>query len=485
MLYINSLIDGDIRVYKCPVCHMKFNSISQLESHFERQHDNLIAEGTTTKQTIFNIRNNKTYQICTICKKNKCDWNEKLGRYNIICNDPVCKETARKRFMNNYKKKHGKLHSINDPEVQKMLLFAKKNSGEYLFKDGGRIRYASMYERDFLELLDKDLKLPSTADTIRECDIYFEYKYDGKKHIYIPDYYMEVYNLIIEIKSNDNTHPKIMAIDKETELLKDKAVIKSNNYNYIKIMDKDYEQFITLLEVLKNLHLSNKTYDKFIIIPESKPPKNLKEVPNLAFIKNEKAFNNKVFIDFIERMKITRFKLLLHRDYIPEQYIEEEDVDLFPTNEVILRQIEIKDYKEAKKRFNEFDKYVTVKYIKFLNHMYMSTCFERPSNYCISLIFENDKDNIVEKILKTLKIRAHTENYIILKTKMGYVFVGNYNAKSPINSFFKTNIASVYKGVTLNESLLIPVPGTIDGDITVEILEDYCSVKTKKLVYKK
>ena len=67
--------------------------------------------------------------------------------------------------------------------------------------------------------------------------------YENKKHFYIPDFFIPSLNLEVEIKDGDestvgaNHHPKIMAVDRVKEALKD-DVMKSNNknFNYIKIV---------------------------------------------------------------------------------------------------------------------------------------------------------------------------------------------------------------------------------------------------------
>ena len=77
-------------------------------------------------------------------------------------------------------------------------------------------------------------------------------------------------NITIEIKDggdNPNKHPKIIAVDKVKEKLKDEAVIKSKSYNYIKITNKEYENFIKLVGILKERNLSDdKTYQPIIIV---------------------------------------------------------------------------------------------------------------------------------------------------------------------------------------------------------------------------
>ena len=60
-------------------------------------------------------------------------------------------------------------------------------------------------------------------------------------------------------------HHKIQDVDKEKENLKDASIIKNGGYNYIKIVDKDYNEFVNLVQVLKNIQDKQ---DPYIIIPE-------------------------------------------------------------------------------------------------------------------------------------------------------------------------------------------------------------------------
>ena len=83
----------------------------------------------------------------------------------------------------------------------------------------------------------------------------FFYEYEGKKHFYIPDVFIPSLNLEIEIKDggdNPNTHPKIMAVDKVKEQLKDAVMAdKAVPFNYIKIVNKEYKKFFKYLEIAK------------------------------------------------------------------------------------------------------------------------------------------------------------------------------------------------------------------------------------------
>ena len=65
---------------------------------------------------------------------------------------------------------------------------------------------------------------------------------NGKKHTYHSDFYIDKYNLIVEIKSSYTYN-----YDIDKNLAKEKYS-KLNGYNFIFIIDKNYEYFNKLLE---------------------------------------------------------------------------------------------------------------------------------------------------------------------------------------------------------------------------------------------
>jgi hypothetical protein len=472
MLFDNNMITYAVKKYSCPWCTNSYTADKPLYVHVRLAHSDEIPEGMSAEQRVFNVKHNKEFQLCTICKINHTKWNPKTGRYSLICEDPVCKKTARDRFLANFKKKNGKDHSINDPEIQKQMLFAKKNSGEYAFKDGGKVRYASTYEKDFLELLDLTLNYPSDPATIRECDIYFNYIYEEKPKFYIPDYYMEQLDLIIEIKSDENSHPKIQAVDKVTEELKDNAVKKDGSHNFIKIMNKDYTQFLELIEVLKNKHINKSSYDKYCIIPDYKPPKNLDKMPELDFYKSKEKFNNDNIINLYNRISDKNdllFSLVLNKSRIPEEYMNEEDKILINEEKIILRETKVDINNESKVRqtFNEFNKYVTNKYMKFIDQKFLNTVFKATN---CSVIY-TDKLIKVDKILGGFG--KNIKEFVTIVTSTGYVLV---LLTTHYELFDK--VPKIYKDTKFNKNdILVPIPGTIDNGYIVKVNDEYSNVE--------
>ena len=98
---------------------------------------------------------------------------------------------------------------------------------------------------DFLDKL-KSLGW-SPNDVISPSPNTYPYKWkDGSVHFYIPDFFIPSLTLEVEIKESDNTHPR-MEHEREMEHIKDnmmKKIGKDSSINYIKIVDKNYDQFI-------------------------------------------------------------------------------------------------------------------------------------------------------------------------------------------------------------------------------------------------
>lgn len=260
------------RIYKCCDCKNKYQSIYVLYKHILNEHRDNIPVGIPVEQYYFNRKRNISHgPFCVICKKNYTQWNPRTNKYHRFCSE-ACKKKAGELFHKNYIAKHGKDYSINNPEQQKKMQSGRRISGTYKFSDGGELEYGSSYEQHFLEYCDRKLEL--TSNDISRCpfEFYYLYKYpdenEPKTHFYMPDFYIESLRLIIEIKDggdNPNMHHKIQSIDKEKEKLKDKAIIESKSYNYIKIVNKDYEDFNKILDLLKNKEFDENNNSKWII----------------------------------------------------------------------------------------------------------------------------------------------------------------------------------------------------------------------------
>lgn len=244
-----------VKNFKCPTCSKIYQSLKPWANHIEKSHPTLIPEGWTSTRYFYYLQTGKATGRCVICKS-PTDWNESTGKYHRFCKNPKCREIYREEFKSRMINRYGKVTLLDDPEQQRKMLMAKKNSGYYELP-GGKVGYASTYEYHFLRICDKYLHL-TAADIMGPSPhtYYYDYKnpndveHEGKK-FYIPDFYIPSINLEIEIKQNTSTHPQILLIDKVKEKLKDEMMIALPDINYIKITDKDYTKFFDMIIALK------------------------------------------------------------------------------------------------------------------------------------------------------------------------------------------------------------------------------------------
>lgn len=267
-----------IKYWKCPDCANKYTSYNLLVRHVETVHKEVIPDGQSVHQYLFNRRNNKTGGKCVICGK-PTTFNETTRKYNRFCSEN-CRKKAGEIAERNLKKKTGKTRKerMSDPKTQIEMLKNRTISGTYVFRDGKTtIGYVGSYELDFLKFYDLELKL-DPLDII-ECPYFFEYIYENEKHTYIPDFAIMIGNsggpniiaTIIEIKDgaeSNQTNKAIIETSQVKEKYKDQAVIASKKFNFIKIRDKKYDDFVNLLEILKERNSDGGTFEPIIINPD-------------------------------------------------------------------------------------------------------------------------------------------------------------------------------------------------------------------------
>lgn len=257
--------------YKCPYCEGRFTR-AKLHIHIQEKHEDLIPEGYTALRVAFNTINNKTEGHCIMCG-NITDWNEDKGRYERLCNDPKCHEAYKKMVAERTKKKYGTERLQTDPEyaeyVQRKALAGRKMHGEYTFADGGKIEYFGSYERKFLQFMDQVMHCESEDILAPAPSI--KYQYEGKTHLYIPDFYYIPYNLIIEIKdggSNPNNHPHRTGEDELKLRAKEEAIRQLNEFSYVRVVNNDFSQVLSIMAVLK-YNMAHRYNDPVIKVNES------------------------------------------------------------------------------------------------------------------------------------------------------------------------------------------------------------------------
>lgn len=258
---------------KCRLCGRTFINKDSLIRHIDKSHSDQIPTDWTAARYENYLRTGKTHGTCVICKEDT-QWNDVTGKYCRFCGKQSCKDKARKIAEENLLKTKGITHSqmLSDPDFQRKMIYSKKTSGVYRFSNGtgnSEIHYDSSYGKDFLEMLDYFMGF-NEDDIVGPSPNTYVYKYDGKNHFYIPDYYIPSLNLEVEIKDggdNPNKHPKIQSVDKVKESLKDKVMEKAK-VNYVKISNKQYTTFYRMLLELKEKD-STKETSEFIYIVES------------------------------------------------------------------------------------------------------------------------------------------------------------------------------------------------------------------------
>lgn len=241
-----------VKYYRCPECKKVYNSLKPWGTHMINCHPELIPEGWTPARYFYFLQTKKDHGSCIICK-GETDWLESRMKYARFCNNPACKEAYREQFKNRMISSYGKVCLLDDPEQQRKMLLAKKNSGYYTLSDGTDIEYASSYEQHFLMMIDHLFRITGN-DIMGPSPHTYYYDYvnpedrenEGRK-FYIPDYFFPSLSLEVEIKQNTSTHPKILRIDKVKEKCKDETMKKNPAINYIKIVDKNYDEFLKFI----------------------------------------------------------------------------------------------------------------------------------------------------------------------------------------------------------------------------------------------
>lgn len=245
-----------VKNYKCPKCGKIYASLKLWGNHVQKMHPEEIPEGWSIPRYFYFIQTGKSEGKCVICHR-PTSWNDSTWKYNRFCDDPACKAKYREAFSKRMIGKYGKVTLLDDPEHQRKMIMQKKTSGYYDFPDG-KVGYSSSYELDFLKMCDKFLGMYA-QDILQPSPhtYYYDYKNsedkaDEGRKFYIPDFFIPSLNLEIEIKQNTSTHPKILRVDKVKEAEKDELMASISGINYIKIMDKQYDEFLELVHQLRN-----------------------------------------------------------------------------------------------------------------------------------------------------------------------------------------------------------------------------------------
>lgn len=254
--------------YKCPYCEKRLIR-KDLINHIDRRHEELIPQDYTSARVVYDMVNKVSHGTCRVCGK-PTKWNEKSGRYDVLCGNPKCKQHMRDEYKKNMLRVRGTYNILNDPEQQKIMLANRKISGSYTFSDGGVLTYTGTYEKNCLEFMDVVMQI-SSKDILSPGPT-LEYEYNGKKHFYITDFYYIPYNLIIEVKDGgDNPNNKStpgMISSREKTIEKERLITDRGDYNYIRLTNNNFAQLLDIFMVIKQRLLEGDD-NKVIKINES------------------------------------------------------------------------------------------------------------------------------------------------------------------------------------------------------------------------
>lgn len=256
--------------YKCPFCD-KRDYKEELVDHIDKEHKSLIPSDSTAARLVFNIANKKDHGTCVCGCGRETAWREDLWRYDRYAT-PQCKEKYSKEMKQRMVNKYGKEYLLDDPEMQNKMLAGRSISGVYKFSNSGQMNYVGSYERKFLEFCDKVMNYKSYD--IEQPGPVIEYEYEGKKHLWITDFYIPSANLVLDIKdggSNPNTRD--MKSYREKQNLKEAALAETGKYNYLRLTDNNFAQLMLILAEIKSRLIEandkNEPYAPIIKINES------------------------------------------------------------------------------------------------------------------------------------------------------------------------------------------------------------------------
>ena len=234
-----------INKVKCPFCGKIYTQKKSLYTHLEKEHNEQL-QGLSPAQVYFNIRNNKTHGSCIICGK-ETKFNEVTEKYERLCSE-TCKQRYRQIFRERMIKRYGKDTLTDDPEQQLKMQANRKIAGTYIWSDGAKFKYLGSYEKHALQYLDRNLGLKS-QDVMAPAPMSIKYHYEDKDRFYMPDFYIVPFNLLVEVKGTNNHYQKR---DRDLEEAKDKAA-KESEYNYTKIVDKNYKPLMDIIDNIKEV----------------------------------------------------------------------------------------------------------------------------------------------------------------------------------------------------------------------------------------
>lgn len=243
--------------YHCPFCDEKYPRM-ELIDHVEKEHSALIPENYTATRVVYEAINKTDHGTCMICKKNVYTWNEKISRYNNLCDNPKCREEVRRIALERHMRVYNKPTLLNDPMQQEKMLSNRHISGKYKYSDGTIFTYTGRYEKATIEFMDKVLNIDSKD--IQMPGPVLDYEFHGETHSWITDIYYIPANLIIEVKDGgNNPNKREMPVYRGKQLAKEVMITNLGKFNYLRLTNNNFAQLLEALAEIKYENLDQKT----------------------------------------------------------------------------------------------------------------------------------------------------------------------------------------------------------------------------------
>lgn len=234
-----------MRNTKCLFCDSIFNDKHKYCEHVALKHNDQIPEECDPLEFAYSLLTHKDIgRKCVICHQRKVHFNDETLKYERICDNPKCKEEYVRIMKERMKRIYGHEHMLNDPDTQRNMIKNHPYAKDFVWDDKHTFRVIGSYEYDFLDHLKQQDWSPNDVFAPSPNN-YFYKQADGTTHLYIPDFYIPSMSLEIEIKDGDNTHSR-MENSRDIERRKDEYMyhqMKQTAINYIKIIDKNYDEF--------------------------------------------------------------------------------------------------------------------------------------------------------------------------------------------------------------------------------------------------
>ena len=354
-------------VKKCPICKKTYAKVDSLSIHIESEHASEIPKDWSGGKYYFFRNNGRTTGKCTVCRKDTT-FNEATCKTNRFCPNPRCPEIYREDFLNRMEGA-GKKDIMNDAEHQKKMLSNRSIAKDYEWSDGTVKRPIGSYEYDYCRFTDIFMQLPS-EDVMVPAPQVLQYEYEGKMHQYIPDSFIGSLNLIVEVKDggdNPNMHHKIQSVDKVKEKAKERA-LKNYEFNYIKIENKQYGEFVELFMKLKNMDdIKSKKFVPIIITNEMVEEDYTSPIVNIHIV----IFRDKSFDIFDEVGLLVGDKLY---------YYNAQTIDIIPMTNITVRSVydvNVGGPEIARNIYKNIKYFVDMKFDYYINEVNFPIAFIR------------------------------------------------------------------------------------------------------------